>query len=81
VRRERAYAHEPMTSARSRGAIIAALFGALFVFLVVVPAVISLARGDGAVCVSDSACPLSAINPCVRQPVFALVGRCAVSIP
>jgi hypothetical protein len=51
--------------------------GALFVPLVVVPAMMSLARGDGTVCFSDSACPLSAINPCVRHPSFAVVGRYA----
>jgi len=57
------------------------VLAALFVLLVVVPAVISLASGDGALCFADSACPLSVVNPCVRKPAFAVVGRCAISIP
>jgi hypothetical protein len=66
---------------KPRRAVIATVLGALFVLLVAVPVVISLASGDGAVCFADSACPLSAINPCVRKPAFAVVGRCAVFIP
>jgi hypothetical protein len=62
------------------GPRLAAILGVLLVLLVVVPAVISLASGDGAICVADSACPLSALNPCVRRPSFAVVGRCAVAI-
>ncbi len=69
-----------MTNAKPRGAFVAAMFGALFVLLVVVPAIISLASGDGAMCFTDSACPLSAVNPCMRKPSFAVVGRCAVDI-
>lgn len=69
-----------MTSTKSRGAQVAAIVAALLVLLVVVPAVISLANGDGAICFADSACPLSAINPCVRKPSFAVVGRCALAI-
>jgi hypothetical protein len=64
---------------KRRGALVAAMIGALLA-LVVVPAVMSLARGDGAVCFADSACPLSAINSCVRHPSFAVVGRCAFAI-
>jgi len=59
---------------------VAAILAALLVLLVVVPAAISLANGDGAICFADSACPLSAINPCVRKPAFAVVGRCAIAI-
>ena len=67
-----------MTSAKPTGALVVAMLGGFV--LVVVPAVMSLARGDGAICFTDSACPLSAINPCVRHPSFAVVGRCAVVI-
>ena len=56
------------------------MLGALLVLLVAVPAVASLANGDGKVCFATSACPLSAINPCVRRPSFAVVGRCALAI-
>jgi len=70
-----------MTSAKPRRAVIAAVLVALLVVLVVVPVVTSLASGDGAVCFTDSACPLSAVNPCVHKPAFAVVGRCALSIP
>jgi len=69
-----------MTNAKPRGAPVAAIFGAVLVLLLIVPAVISLTSRDGAICFTASACPLSAINPCVRNPSFALVGRCAVSI-
>jgi hypothetical protein len=69
-----------MTTTKPRR-VIATVLAALFVALVAVPAVISLASGSGAVCLSDSACPLSLLNPCVRKPAFAVVGRCAVSIP
>jgi len=55
------------------------LVGTLILVLVV-PAAMSLSQGDGAVCVSSSACPLSAINPCERHPPFALVGRCAIAL-
>jgi hypothetical protein len=65
---------------KRRGALVVAIFGALFVLLVVVPAMMSLAYGDGAVCFADSSCPLSAINPCVRHSSFAVVGRCAFAI-
>ena len=70
-----------MASAKSRRARITLILGALFVLLLLVPIVISLANAGGAACFADSACPLSAINPCVRRPAFALVGRCAVFIP
>lgn len=69
-----------MTNAKPRGAFVAGILGALFVLLVVIPAMISLASGKGAVCVTDSACPLSAVNPCLRKPAFAVFGRCAVDI-
>ena len=59
---------------------VAWLLGAAFLLLFVVPAAISLSSGDGAVCFADSACPLSAVNPCVRKPSFAVVGRCEVAI-
>jgi hypothetical protein len=66
---------------KPRRALVVAILGALLGLFVVVPAVVSLARGgDGAVCFADSACPLSAINPCVRHPLFAVVGRCAFVI-
>ena len=69
-----------MTNPKPRGALVATILGALVVLLVAVPAAVSLASSDGAVCFTDSACPLSAVNPCVRKPSFALVGRCAVDI-
>ena len=67
-----------MADLKPRGTLIAAVVGALLGLLVVVPAILSLGSGDGAVCFTDSACPLSAINPCVRHPSFAVVGRCAL---
>lgn len=69
-----------MTNAKAGSVLVAAALAALFVLLVVMPVVTSLASGDGAVCVTDAACPLSAVNPCVRKPSFAAVGRCAVDI-
>ena len=66
--------------ALSRSRPWAAIVGVGIVLLIVVPAVVSLSHGDGAICFADSACPLSAINPCLRKPTFAVVGRCAVSI-
>ena len=68
-----------MTNLRPRGALAAVIVGAL-IALCVVPAAVSLASGDGAACFADSACPLSAVNPCMRKPSFAVVGRCAVAI-
>jgi hypothetical protein len=68
-----------MTKLRPSGEIVAAMVGALLA-LVVVPAIMSVAHGDGAICFASVACPLSAINPCVRHPSFALIGRCAVVI-
>ena len=59
---------------------VAPILGAVIVMLVVVPTMVSLSNGDGAICFADSACPLSAVNPCVRRPTFAPVGRCAVAI-
>ena len=76
----RGYVREAMTNAKRRRALVAAILGALLVLLVVIPVVISLASGDGAICFAAAACPLSAINPCVRKPSFALVGRCAIAI-
>lgn len=69
-----------MTDPKPRGTLVlAAIVGALLGLLVVVPAILSLtANGEGAVCFTDSACPLSAINACVRRPSFAVVGRCAL---
>ena len=69
-----------MTNPNPRGVLVAAILDAFVVVLVVIPAVVSLASGDGAVCFADSACPLSAVNPCTRKPSFGVVGRCAVAI-
>jgi hypothetical protein len=69
-----------MSNAKPREVPAVAILGAVIVLLVVVPAVISLASGDGAICFAASACPLSAVNPCLRKPPFVLVGRCAVAI-
>jgi hypothetical protein len=69
-----------MTNVNARGPFVGAVFGVLLVLLVVVPAVASLANGHGAVCFSASSCPLAAVNPCVRHPSFAVVGRCAIDI-
>ena len=69
-----------MTDARAQRPILAATVGALLVLFLGIPAAISLANGDGAVCLTDSACPLAPINPCVRKPSFAVVGRCALPI-
>jgi hypothetical protein len=54
--------------------------GAVILLLLVTPAAVSLSNGDGAICFADAACPLSAVNPCVRKPTFAVVGRCAIAI-
>jgi len=56
------------------------LVAALFVAVVVVPAAVSLSQGRGTICVASSTCALSAINPCVRHPSFAVVGRCALPL-
>jgi hypothetical protein len=69
-----------MVNAKARRTLVGTMVGALILLLVVGPSVISLASGEGAICFSDSACPLSALNPCVRTPSFALVGRCEVAI-
>jgi hypothetical protein len=66
--------------ALSRSRPAAAILGAALVLLIVVPTLVSLSQGDGAICFADSECPLSAINPCLRKPTFAVVGRCAVAI-
>ena len=58
---------------------VVVLAGALCVLLI--PTAISLAKGDGRVCVSSAGCPLAPINPCRRKPAFALVGRCALAVP
>jgi hypothetical protein len=58
----------------------ASILAALFMLFVVVPAAVSLGSGDGAICFTDAACPLQAVNPCMRRPSFAVVGRCAVAI-
>ena len=67
-----------MTNVKPRRALVAAILAVLVGLLVVVPAITSLASGDGAICFSASGCPLSPINPCVRHPSFAVVGRCAL---
>jgi hypothetical protein len=53
--------------------------GAICVLLI--PTAMSLARGEGRVCVSPASCPLAPINACQRKPAFALVGRCALAVP
>ena len=60
--------------------MVAAILAVVVLVLLVIPAVVSLSNGDGAICFADSACPLSAVNPCVRKPTFAVVGRRAVAI-
>ena len=69
-----------MSIPKPRSAVVAALLGALVVLLIIIPAAVSLSNGDGAICFADSACPLSAVNPCLRKPTFAVVVRCAVAI-
>ena len=69
-----------MMNQKPRGAVAFAIFAAAFVVLVLVPALVSLGRGEGALCLTASACPVSALNPCVRKPSFAVVGRCALVI-
>lgn len=66
-----------MTNEKPRASVAAAILAALFLALVLVPALVSLGSGEGAVCLAASACPLSALNPCIRKPSFAVVGRCA----
>jgi hypothetical protein len=70
----------PVRTAKRQGALVVGILAALFVLLIAVPAAISLATGDGAICVVDSACPLSQINPCARNPPFAVVGRCTAAL-
>ncbi len=60
--------------------LVAAILGMVILVLLIIPAVVSLSNGNGAICFADSACPLSAVNPCVRKPTFAVVGRCAAAI-
>ncbi len=69
-----------MNTSKRKGPWAAAIVGGALVAFVVVPSIMSVSSGDGSVCFTDSACELSAINPCVRTPAFAVVGRCAVSI-
>ena len=69
-----------MNTPKRQGPWPAAILGGALFVLVVVASIISLASGDGSACFKDSACELSAINPCMRRPAFAVVGRCAVSI-
>ncbi len=59
---------------------LAAILTAVVALLVVVPSCVSLVSGDGQVCIASDTCPLSAVNPCMRKPSFAIVGRCAVTI-
>jgi hypothetical protein len=68
-----------MVEMKPRSALTAILV-VLVATLVIVPAFVSLASGDGQVCVAHDTCPLSAVNPCMRRPSFAIVGRCAVAI-
>jgi hypothetical protein len=69
-----------MTNPKPASTAVALALGAVVLVLLVIPAAVSLSNGDGSICFADSACPLSAVNPCVRKPTFALVGRCAVAI-
>ena len=69
-----------MTDARAQTPVLAATAIALLALFLGIPAAISLANGDGALCLTDSGCPLAPINPCVRKPSFAVVGRCALPI-
>jgi hypothetical protein len=69
-----------VSNPKAQPAFVAWTVGALLVLFFVVPATVSLASGEGAICFSDSACPLAAVNPCRRKPSFAVVGRCAVAI-
>jgi hypothetical protein len=69
-----------MSNPKPRSAKVVAVLGAMVVLLIIIPTIVSLSNGDGAICLADSACPLSAVNPCVRKPTFALVGRCVVAI-
>jgi hypothetical protein len=69
-----------MTTSRARSPLLAAAAFALLLLFLAIPAALSLANGDGAVCFTDAACPLAPINPCVRKPSFAVVGRCALPI-
>ena len=66
------------SDARKRSPLL--IFGGAFVLLLAVPAALSLARGDGAVCITSASCALSALNPCQRHPRFALLGRCAIAV-
>jgi hypothetical protein len=69
-----------MTNRRPASTVVVLALGAVVLVLLVIPAAISLSNGGGAVCFADSTCPLSAVNPCVRKPTFAVVGRCAAAI-
>jgi hypothetical protein len=69
-----------MTKPRAHGPLVALIVGASLALFLAVPAAVSLASAGGAVCFTDGACPLAAINPCVRKPSFAVVGRCALAI-
>jgi hypothetical protein len=71
---------EVVTDPKAQRALVASIVGAMFVLFIAVPAAVSLASGDGAVCFTSSECPLAGINPCVRKPSFALIGRCALAI-
>jgi len=58
-------------------------FGAAFLgaMVLAVPATLSLSRGGGGtICFMSSMCGLENVNPCVRSPSFALVGRCALPL-
>ena len=69
-----------MTTSKRRGGLIVPIVGGLLVALLVVPTYVAVENGDGAICFTQSGCPLSGINPCVRKPSFAVVGRCAIPI-
>jgi hypothetical protein len=69
-----------MTNPKPASTVAAFALGAVILVLVVIPAAVSLSNGNGAICCADAACPLSAVDPCVRKPSFAVVGRCALPI-
>ena len=62
------------------GTKLAVALVVLVAVVIGVPACVSVASGDGQLCLASGDCPLSAVNPCVRKPFFAIVGRCGVAI-
>jgi hypothetical protein len=55
-----------------------AVLGAI---VVSIPATLSLSRGGGGtICFFNSTCGLNNVNPCVRSPPFAFIGRCGLPL-